>query len=186
MNYDYSNLVTLFEGLGGFTAAAAAGCASHAFWLKKQLGTRLTALELRPEAAPGDSLEDVRALAARVSSMQSSISVLQSGMAAMQTGLASMNSREDHGRPETDPLPAGKSGIDSDRRKPRFQTEWNSIAPLNSNNRRGQMLRMHRRGESVPAIASALGISQGEVKLTVRLQELSSEMPEEENSQDRF
>jgi DNA-binding NarL/FixJ family response regulator len=35
--------------------------------------------------------------------------------------------------------------------------------------RRGQVLRLHRRGSSIPEIASALKLSQGEVKLIIRV-----------------
>jgi DNA-binding NarL/FixJ family response regulator len=38
-----------------------------------------------------------------------------------------------------------------------------------------QVLRLHRSGESNASIASALGISQGEVKLMVKVQELLAE-----------
>jgi DNA-binding NarL/FixJ family response regulator len=40
-------------------------------------------------------------------------------------------------------------------------------------NRRGQVVQMHRRGENPRTIASALGISQGEVKLMIKLHELN-------------
>jgi DNA-binding NarL/FixJ family response regulator len=47
-----------------------------------------------------------------------------------------------------------------------------SAAVSASPNRRSQILRLHRSGESIASIASALGISQGEVKLMVKVQEL--------------
>jgi DNA-binding NarL/FixJ family response regulator len=40
-------------------------------------------------------------------------------------------------------------------------------------NRRGQVGQLHRRGESARNIASTLGISQGEVKLMIKLQDLN-------------
>jgi DNA-binding NarL/FixJ family response regulator len=40
-------------------------------------------------------------------------------------------------------------------------------------NRRGQVAQLHRRGETVPSIAVALGISQGEVKLLIKLHDLN-------------
>ncbi len=40
--------------------------------------------------------------------------------------------------------------------------------------RRGQVLRLHRNGESSVNIAETLGVSQGEVDLTLKLQELFS------------
>ena len=49
-----------------------------------------------------------------------------------------------------------------------------SIAPANTS-RRSQVMRLYKSGESVASIASVLGISQGEVKLTVKVGELLSE-----------
>ncbi len=49
-----------------------------------------------------------------------------------------------------------------------------AATPANAN-RRGQVMRLHRSGESISSIASALGISQGEVKLMVKVQELLSD-----------
>ncbi len=46
----------------------------------------------------------------------------------------------------------------------------------------GQLMRLHQSGKPVSSIASALGVSQGEVKLMVKLQELLSENGREENS----
>jgi hypothetical protein len=51
---------------------------------------------------------------------------------------------------------------------------WTPEAGSFNLNRRGQILRLHRRGESVAEIASALKISSGEVKLVLKVQELSS------------
>ena len=42
-------------------------------------------------------------------------------------------------------------------------------------NRRGQVLQLYRRGESPRKIAAALGMSQGEVKLIIRVIELNPE-----------
>ncbi len=39
-------------------------------------------------------------------------------------------------------------------------------------NKRAQVLRLHRRGESVPTIAAALGIAQKEVELLLKVQRL--------------
>ncbi len=48
-----------------------------------------------------------------------------------------------------------------------------SAEPASVNlNRRGQVLRLSRRGDSAGQIASALGLSQGEVKLTLRVHEM--------------
>lgn len=51
-------------------------------------------------------------------------------------------------------------------------------------NRRSQVMRLHRSGESVASIASALGISQGEVKLMVKVQELLADNGSVERSSD--
>ena len=53
----------------------------------------------------------------------------------------------------------------------RQETPIKSSVPVPSN-RSGQVLRLYQSGESVSSIASALGVSQGEVKLTVKVQEL--------------
>jgi DNA-binding NarL/FixJ family response regulator len=47
-----------------------------------------------------------------------------------------------------------------------------------------QVMRLHRSGESISSIASALGVSQGEVKLMVKVQELLSENGSGERSPD--
>lgn len=59
---------------------------------------------------------------------------------------------------------------------------WTPEAGSFNLNRRGQILRLHRRGESVAEIASALKISSGEVKLVLKVQELSSAAKDSENS----
>jgi len=51
---------------------------------------------------------------------------------------------------------------------------WSPEAGSFNLNRRGQILRLHRRGESVAEIASALKVSSGEVKLVLKVQELST------------
>lgn len=51
--------------------------------------------------------------------------------------------------------------------------EWISEAESLHLNRRGQVLRLYKRGDSVPEIASALRVGQGEVKLIVKVYELS-------------
>jgi hypothetical protein len=51
---------------------------------------------------------------------------------------------------------------------------WSPEAGSFNLNRRGQILRLHRRGESVAEIASALKVSSGEVKLVLKIQELST------------
>jgi len=51
-------------------------------------------------------------------------------------------------------------------------------------NRRGQVLRLYRRGDSAHEIASTLGLSQGEVALIVKVHELSRTKPEPQNFSD--
>ena len=53
--------------------------------------------------------------------------------------------------------------------------EWISEAESLHLNRRGQVLRLHHRGESVPEIASALRVGQGEVKLMIKIHEICRE-----------
>ncbi len=55
------------------------------------------------------------------------------------------------------------------------QPETRAAAASAGTNVRAQVLRLHRSGESNASIASALGISQGEVKLMVKVQELLAE-----------
>jgi hypothetical protein len=50
--------------------------------------------------------------------------------------------------------------------------EWISQAESLNLNRRGQVLRLHRRGESVPDIASALHLRPGEVSLMIKVYEI--------------
>lgn len=49
---------------------------------------------------------------------------------------------------------------------------FNSPASIHLN-RRGQVAQLYRRGETARGIASALGLSQGEVKLIIKLYELN-------------
>ena len=58
-----------------------------------------------------------------------------------------------------------------------------SAEPASVNlNRRGQVLRLSRRGDSAGQIASALGLSQGEVKLTLRVHQMVLDNSEREIS----
>src|SRR5581483_7121538 len=62
------------------------------------------------------------------------------------------------------------------------RADWfQEAAPMNLN-RRGQVLRLHRRGDSSVHIASTLGLSQGEVKLIIKVHELSRARDESEKS----
>ncbi len=59
----------------------------------------------------------------------------------------------------------------------RDRAVWNSETGGINLNRRGQILRLHRRGESVSEIATALKVSYGEVKLVLKVQQLSAVAP---------
>jgi|SRR5581483_2020062 len=63
--------------------------------------------------------------------------------------------------------------------------EWFSDTGSVNLNRRGQVLRLHRRGESTSHIASLLGLSHGEVKLIIKVHELSSLGATAEKAEDR-
>lgn len=53
-------------------------------------------------------------------------------------------------------------------------SDWVTAEPSSLNlNRRGQVLRLYRRGDSVAHIASTLGLSTGEVALIVKVQEMA-------------
>jgi uncharacterized protein DUF6115 len=53
-------------------------------------------------------------------------------------------------------------------------SDWAAAEPSSVNlNRRGQVLRLYKRGDSVAHIASALGLSTGEVALIVKVQEMT-------------
>ena len=55
--------------------------------------------------------------------------------------------------------------------------DWISQGESLQLSRRGQVLRLHRRGESIPDISSALRVGQGEVKLMVKVYELCRDLP---------
>ncbi len=61
-------------------------------------------------------------------------------------------------------------------------SEWISQAESLNLNRRGQVLRLHRRGDSVSEIASALRVGQGEVKLMIKVHEICRDSATGENS----
>ena len=63
---------------------------------------------------------------------------------------------------------------DLESRKPITVPEPSSPAFVGAS-RRGQVLRLHRSGESPVNIAETLGVSQGEVDLTLKLQEIFSQ-----------
>ena len=51
--------------------------------------------------------------------------------------------------------------------------EYTSEAASVNLTRRGQVIQLHRRGKEPPAIASALKVSQGEVKLIIKIHDLT-------------
>ncbi len=59
--------------------------------------------------------------------------------------------------------------IDQNRKE---HSEWISQAESLNLNRRGQVLRLHRRGDSASDIASALRMGPGEVQLMIKVYEL--------------
>jgi hypothetical protein len=62
-------------------------------------------------------------------------------------------------------------------------SDWAAAEPSSVNlNRRGQVLRLYRRGDSVAHIASALGLSTGEVALIVKVQEMTPPGRGQENT----
>jgi DNA-binding NarL/FixJ family response regulator len=63
---------------------------------------------------------------------------------------------------------------DSENRRQQ-DAEWLAQAESLNLNRRGQVLRLHRRGEAPSSIASALRLSPGEVKLIIKVFELGRE-----------
>ncbi len=60
--------------------------------------------------------------------------------------------------------------------------DWSTESASLNLNHRGQVLRMHRRGESSSEIAAALGLSPGEVRLIVKVHELTRPDPDTEKS----
>ncbi len=66
-----------------------------------------------------------------------------------------------------------ESRLDNGDRSRKDHAEWVSQAQSLNLNRRGQVLRLHRQGESVAEIASSLRMGQGEVKLMIKVYELS-------------
>ncbi|HLH01601.1 MAG TPA: hypothetical protein VKX25_02440 [Bryobacteraceae bacterium] len=63
---------------------------------------------------------------------------------------------------------------DSDARRQQ-DAEWLAQAESLNLNRRGQVIRLHRRGESPASIAQALRLAPGEVKLIIKVFELGRE-----------
>lgn len=76
-----------------------------------------------------------------------------------------------------------ESRLDSADRVRKDHAEWVSQAQSLNLNRRGQVLRLHRRGESAAEIASSLRMGQGEVKLIIKVHEISRAAPGWEENQ---
>jgi hypothetical protein len=66
-------------------------------------------------------------------------------------------------------LEARLNSLDQSRKG---HSEWLSQAESLNLNRRGQVLRLHRRGDSASDIASALRMGKGEVQLMIKVYEL--------------
>jgi hypothetical protein len=66
-------------------------------------------------------------------------------------------------------LEARLNNIDQSRKE---HSEWLSQAEGLNLNRRGQVLRLHRRGDSASDIASTLRMGKGEVQLMIKVYEL--------------
>ena len=66
-----------------------------------------------------------------------------------------------------------RSRLDSSHQNKTPLMSWITQPASVNLNRRGQVLRLHRRGDSISEIASGLRLSQGEVKLIVKVHELS-------------
>jgi DNA-binding NarL/FixJ family response regulator len=58
---------------------------------------------------------------------------------------------------------------------------WASDMPVNLN-RRGQIIRLSRKGKSIPEIASDLNVAQGEVELLLKVHDLSQRKSEQGKS----
>jgi DNA-binding NarL/FixJ family response regulator len=56
--------------------------------------------------------------------------------------------------------------------------EWLAQAESLNLNRRGQVLRLHRRGDSIPEIASTLRMRPGEVSLMIKVYEIGRDLPD--------
>ena len=81
----------------------------------------------------------------------------------------------------TERLTGLENRLDMSEQNRQEHDEWISQAESLHLNRRGQVLRLHKRGDSVPEIASALRVGQGEVKLIIKVFELTRN-PEPDNN----
>lgn len=73
--------------------------------------------------------------------------------------------------------------LDSADRSRKDYIDWVSQAQSLHLNRRGQVLRLHRRGDSAAEIASSLHMGHGEVKLMIKIFELSRDASGREQNQ---
>lgn len=73
-----------------------------------------------------------------------------------------------------------QSRVDELESRRPLETPKRSSAPPRSNRRR-EVAKLYQNGDSLVGIASALGVSQGEVKLTLKLQEMFGEGFQEKN-----
>ncbi len=76
----------------------------------------------------------------------------------------------------------GSQVSETEQRRTSGAADWSTESASLHLTHRGQVLRMHRRGESSSEIASALGLSPGEVKLIVKVHELTRPDPDTEKS----
>lgn len=65
----------------------------------------------------------------------------------------------------------------------KHHADWISEAESLNLNHRGQVIRLHRRGDSVADIASALRMGQAEVLLMTKIYDLAQESPRREDEQ---
>lgn len=65
----------------------------------------------------------------------------------------------------------------------KHHADWISEAESLNLNHRGQVIRLHRRGDSVADIASALRMGQAEVLLMTKIYDLAQEFPKREDEQ---
>ena len=72
----------------------------------------------------------------------------------------------------TDRLSALEGRLSNFEDERRAHSQWVAQAESLHLNRRGQVLRLYQRGDSVPEIASALRLGQGEIRLMIKVHEM--------------
>jgi DNA-binding NarL/FixJ family response regulator len=75
-----------------------------------------------------------------------------------------------------------RSRLEALEQRPDPAVNWSPETPSVNLNRRGQVLRLYRRGDQASEIATTLGMSEGEVKLIVKVHELARETQPEKVS----